>query len=51
VVTLPDGGEIRFVPTGGRGEGVSGFVLGADRDDQAGSTTICNCRFDILTGP
>lgn len=48
VVALPDGGEIRFVPTGERGEGVSGFLLGTDRD-QAGSTTICNCRFDIVT--
>lgn len=48
-VALPDGGEIRFVPAGDRGEGVSGFVLRTDRRDQAASTTICNCRFDIVT--
>jgi hypothetical protein len=50
VVRLPDGGEIRFVPAGDRGEGVSGFVLRTDREDQTGSTTICNCRFDIVAG-
>lgn len=50
VVGLPDGGEIRFVPAGDRGEGVSGFVLRTDRAEQAGSTTICNCRFDVITG-
>jgi catechol 2,3-dioxygenase-like lactoylglutathione lyase family enzyme len=50
VVRLPDGGEIRFVPAGDRGEGVSGFVLRIDREDQTGSTTICNCRFDIVAG-
>jgi len=48
VVTLPDGGEIRFVPTGDSGEGVSGFVLRADGEDQARSVTICNCRFDLV---
>ena len=49
-VALPDGGEIRFVASGDRGEGVSGVVLRTDRADQVGSTTICNCRFDIVTG-
>jgi len=46
-ITLSDGGEIRFVPAGDRGEGVSGFVLRASHPDAAGSTEICNCRFDL----
>ena len=49
-VRLPDGGEIRFVPAGAQGEGVSGFVLRSARDDQPRSVTICNCRFDLVTG-
>lgn len=48
-VALPDGGEIRFLTSGERGEGVSGVVLRTDRADQVGSTTICNCRCDIVT--
>ncbi len=47
-LTLPDGGELRFVPAGDRGEGVSGFVLAAGDPSRAGSTTICNCRFDLV---
>ena len=47
VLRLTDGGEIRFVPSGGRGEGVSGFVLRASGPDQAGATTICNCSFEL----
>lgn len=46
-VTLSEGGEIRFVPSGDRGEGVSGFVLRA-APDQAGVTTICNCSFELV---
>jgi catechol 2,3-dioxygenase-like lactoylglutathione lyase family enzyme len=46
-IALSDGGEIRFVPTGDRGEGVSGFVLRASHPEAAGSTEICNCRFDL----
>ena len=49
-LVFPDGGEIRFVPAGDRGEGVSAVELRTDRADQVGSTTICNCRFDIVTG-
>jgi catechol 2,3-dioxygenase-like lactoylglutathione lyase family enzyme len=49
-LALPDGGEIRFVPSTERGEGVSGVVLRTDRADQVGATTICNCRFDVVTG-
>ncbi len=44
-----DEGEIRFVPTASRGEGVSGFVLRAADAEHAGTTTICNCRFDLVT--
>jgi len=42
-------GEIRFVPAESRGEGVSGFVLRAADAEHAGTTTICNCRFNLLT--
>ena len=48
VVALSDGGEIRFVAAGERGEGVGGFVLRASSAEHAGSTTICNCRFDLV---
>jgi hypothetical protein len=47
-ITLSDGGEIRFVVAGDRGEGVSGFVLRASGPDAVGVTTICNCRFDLV---
>jgi hypothetical protein len=47
-VALADGGEIRFVAAGERGEGVSGFVLRATDPDHVGATTICNCRFDLV---
>lgn len=47
VVALSDGGEIRFVPAGDRGEGVSGFVLRASNPDAVGTVDICNCRFDL----
>ena len=50
VVALPDGGEIRFVSAGERGEGVSGFVLRSEGEDQVRSVTICNCRFEVVTG-
>ncbi|MEO6654107.1 MAG: VOC family protein [Ilumatobacteraceae bacterium] len=43
-----DEGEIRFVPAGERGEGVSGFVLRATDADHVGTTTICNCRFELV---
>ena len=43
-----DEGEIRFVKAGERGEGVSGFVLRAASDSEAGETTVCNCRFNLL---
>lgn len=48
-VELPDGGVIRFVPAARRGEGVSGIELRTGAADQVGATTICNCRFDIVT--
>ena len=43
-----DEGEIRFVASSARGEGVSGFVLRAASEARAGETTICNCRFHLL---
>ncbi|MDW3213464.1 MAG: VOC family protein [Ilumatobacteraceae bacterium] len=49
-IALPDGGEIRFVRAGDRGEGVCGVELRTDRADQVGTTTICNCRFEVVTG-
>ncbi len=46
--TVPlDEGEIRFVHATSRSEGVSGFVLQAADADHVGTTTICNCRFDL----
>ncbi len=48
VVAFADGGEIRFVEAGDRGEGVVGFVLRASAPEHVGSTTICNCRFDLV---
>jgi hypothetical protein len=48
VVALADGGEIRFVEAGDRGEGVGGFVLRASDPEHVGSTTICSCRFDLV---
>ena len=47
-VTLGAGGEIRFVAAGDRGEGVGGFVLRASSQEHIGTTTICNCRFDLV---
>jgi hypothetical protein len=47
-VTLDAGGEIRFVAAGDRGEGVGGFVLRASSPEHIGTTTICNCRFDLV---
>jgi hypothetical protein len=47
-VALDAGGEIRFVAAGGRGEGVGGFVLRAASPEHIGTTTICNCRFDLV---
>ena len=47
-VTLPNGGELRFIPAGDRGEGVAGFVLAASDPARVGTATICNCRFDIV---
>ena len=44
-----DEGEIRFVPAGERGEGVGGFVLRAASEHQVGETTICGCRFELVT--
>jgi hypothetical protein len=47
-IVLSDGGSIRFVEAGDRGEGVSGFALRATDADHAGETTICNCRFALV---
>jgi hypothetical protein len=47
-VALDAGGEIRFVAAGDRGEGVGGFVLRAGSPEHIGTTTICNCRFDLV---
>ncbi len=47
-ISLSGGGEIRFVPSGDRGEGVAGFVLAASGPERAGEITICNCRFDLV---
>lgn len=47
VVGLPDGGEVRFVPAGSRGEGVGGFTL-RSAAGAARSLSICNCRFDLV---
>ncbi len=40
-----DDGEIRFVPAGARGEGVSGFVLQAAPGADPIDTEIAGCRF------
>ncbi len=53
-VAFSHGGEVRFIPAGERGEGVSGFVLQASGPELVGTTEICNCRFDLVapaTGP
>jgi hypothetical protein len=47
-VIMPDGGELRFVPAGDRGDGVTGFVLAASDPAHAGTATVCNCRFDFV---
>lgn len=47
IVAFSDGGEVRFVPAGDRGEGVAGFELRAAPGAGARSVTICNCRFDL----
>ena len=47
VVAL-DEGAVRFVPAGGRGEGVSGFDLRATDAAQAGELDICGCRFHLI---
>jgi hypothetical protein len=48
VVVLPEGGELRFVSAGDRGEGVAGFTLFANSPADRRSLDICNCRFDIV---
>lgn len=47
-VAFDSGGEIRFVETGERGEGVGGFVLRASAPEYVGDVTICNCRFTLV---
>ena len=46
-VSFGDGGAVRFVPAGTRGEGVSGFTL-RSADGATRSVSICNCRFDLV---
>lgn len=48
VVMLPEGGEVRFVPAGHRGEGITGFTLFASTPANRRSLDICNCDFDIV---
>lgn len=48
VVSFPDGGEIRFVAVGDRGEGIAGFSLFASNPTDRRSFDICNCYFDTV---
>jgi hypothetical protein len=43
-----DEGEIRFLPAGPRGDGVSGFVLRAADAAHVREVDICGCRFRLV---
>jgi len=43
-----DEGEVRFVPAGDRGQGVTGFVLRAAPDANPVDVTIAGCRFTSI---